>query len=256
MNKKAPLFIMTAAAILLTACMRSGTTAGGQTGGNVPEPSAVVSEDTKNDLTDSASLPEDTKEAEPMVITKAIKFNKGTVKNSVQGMSVWQGKLFQLYHTGDCNVFDLDSGSPDPIATFRLGSASDGNHANNCNFSTVHYNGNPIPLLYVVDGNSGDVMKCSVENIVEKDGKYTSERIQTLHLDQSGFAAAGYMPYWGWPSWIVGTDGEYIWLHGARYRTNRSMDAYYDENRYIITKFRLPSPDKKLVVLTVADVVE
>ena len=88
MNKKAPLFIMTAAAILLTACMRSGTTAGGQTGGNVPEPSAVVSEDTKNDLTDSASLPEDTKEAEPMVITKAIKFNKGTVKNSVQGMSV------------------------------------------------------------------------------------------------------------------------------------------------------------------------
>lgn len=256
MNKKAPLFIMTAAAILLTACMRSGTTAGGQTGGNVPEPSAVVSEDTKNDLTDSASLPEDTKEAEPMVITKAIKFNKGTVKNSVQGISVWQGKLFQLYHTGDCNVFDLDSGSPDPIATFRLGSASDGNHANNCNFSTVHYNGNPIPLLYVVDGNSGDVMKCSVENIVEKDGKYTSERIQTLHLDQSGFAAAGYMPYWGWPSWIVGTDGEYIWLHGARYRTNRSMDAYYDENRYIITKFRLPSPDKKLVVLTVADVVE
>lgn len=245
------------AAAFLTAC-GNDTSGGGQTSGPTPATSfvATTQEDTKKDLTDSASLPEDTKEAQPMVITKAIKFSKGTVKNSVQGMSVWQGKLFQLYHTGDCNVFDLNSDRSDPIATFRLGSASDGNHANNCNFSTVHYNGNPIPLLYVVDGNSGNVMKCSVENIVEKDGKYTSECIQTLHLDQSGFATAGYMPYWGWPSWLVGTDGEYIWLHGARYRTNRSMDAYYDENRYIITKFRLPSTDKKLVVLTADDIVE
>jgi len=196
------------AAAFLTAC-GNDTSGGGQTAGPAPATSfaATTQEDTKKDLTDSASLPEDTKEAQPMVITKAIKFSKGTVKNSVQGMSVWQGKLFQLYHTGDCNVFDLDSDKSDPIATFRLGSASDGNHANNCNFSTVHYNGNPIPLLYVVDGNSGDVMKCSVENIVEKDGKYTSECIQTLHLDQSGFAAAEYMPYWGWPSWLVGTDG-------------------------------------------------
>ena len=191
-----------------------------------------------------------------MVITKIIKFSKGTVKNSVQGMSVWQDRLFQLYHTGDCNVYDLATGSPEPIATFRLGSASTANHANSCNFSTLHYRGNPIPLLYVVDGNSGNVMKCSIENITEKDGVYTSECIGTIELDQSGFERAGYMPYWGWPSWLVGTDGEHIWLHGARYRTNRSMDAYYAENRYIITKFRLPSTDERHVTLTADDVVE
>ena len=258
MNKKITACVLIAVTIFLTACGHGGADVGGQTDVHTPASSApdTPREETENDLTDSTSLPEDTKEAEAMVITKAIKFNKGTVKNSVQGMSVWHGKLFQLYHTGDCNVFDLEAGIAEPIATFRLGSASDGNHANNCNFGTIHYNGNPIPLLYVVDGNSGNVMKCSVENIVEKDGTYTSECIQTIHLDQSGFAAAGYMPYWGWPSWLVGTDGEHIWLHGARYRTNRSMDAYYDDNRYIITKFRLPSPDKKLAVLTADDVVE
>ena len=252
-------FVLSAVALILalTAC-RAAPTDDVQTTAGTPGTSAapITQEETNDPQTDSQTLPPGTQEAEPMEITKVIRFNKGTVKNSVQGMSVWQGKLFQLYHTGDCNVFDLGSGNSDPIATFRIGSASDGNHANNCNFSTVHYNGNPIPLLYVVDGNSGNVMKCSVENITEKNGVYSSECIQTLTLDQSGFGAAGFMPYWGWPSWLVGSDGEYIWLHGARYRTNRSMDHLYDENRYIITKFRLPPTDKKTVVLTAADVIE
>ena len=96
-----------------------------------------------------------------MVITKIIKFSKGTVKNSVQGMSVWQDRLFQLYHTGDCNVYDLATGSSEPIATFRLGSASDSNHANSCNFSTIHYRGNPIPLLWALS-LSGQSKKVSL----------------------------------------------------------------------------------------------
>ena len=196
------------------------------------------------------------KENRELTIEKVIQFDKGSVTRSVQGMSIYDGKLFQLYHTGLCNVYDLASGSQYPIASFALGSLSEQNHANSCNFSSVHYRGNPIPLLYVVDGNSGDVMKCSVENITVKNGVYSSEKIQELHLNQSGFEKAGYMTYWGWPAWLVSSDGEYLWLHGARYRTNGSMDEYYSDNRYIITKFRLPSTDKAVVVLTSADVVE
>lgn len=206
--------------------------------------------------TDSETTITDEKEKEKLKIEKLIQFKKGNVTRSVQGMSIYGGKLFQLYHTGLCNVYDLESGNSEPIASFALASASADNHANNCNFSNVFYKGNNIPLLYVVDGNSGDVMKCSVENITENDGVYSSEKVQEINLDQSGFEAAGYMKYWGWPSWLVSTDGEYLWLHGARFRTNGSMDAYYNENRYIITKFRLPSADHPSVVLTADNVVD
>ena len=111
MNKKITACVLIAVTVFLTACGHGGADVGGQTDVHTPASSATdtTREETKNDLTDSTSLSEDTKKTEAMVITKAIKFNKGTVKNSVQGMSVWQGKLFQLYHTGDCNVFDLEA---------------------------------------------------------------------------------------------------------------------------------------------------
>ncbi len=202
-----------------------------------------------------------------MNIEKIITFDKGEmkvpvqgskklIKRSVQGMTIRDGKLFQLYHSGMCNVFDLASGNPDPIATFPLGSMSEHNHANNCNFSHRHLNGNPMPLLYVVDGNSGEVIRCSVENITEENGTYSSEKVQELNLDQSGFEKAGYMPYWGWPSWLVDGKSDFIWIIGARYRTNGSMQEFYNENRYIITKFKLPPTEAGDVVLTADDVVD
>lgn len=259
MKKKVHAGLLVATVLLLSACNPESTT---------PTPTECptdrvsettilteTSETAGTTLAESETHPEE-KEKDKLKIEKLIQFTKGSVTRSVQGMSIYDGKLFQLYHTGLCNVFDLDGGKTEPIASFPLGSMSENNHANNCNFSNVFYKGNNIPLLYVVDGNSGDVMKCSVENITEKNGVYSSEKIQEINLDQSGFEAAGYMPYWGWPSWLVSPDGEYIWLHGARFRTNGSMDAYYKDNRYIITKFRLPSPDKASVVLTADDVVD
>lgn len=262
MKKKRLALCLVAAALLLSACSHGGKDLPDERASQPAEsptidlPTGSQAPPTDAPTESGTTAAEEEKEKEKLKIEKLIQFTKGSVTRSVQGMSIYGGKLFQLYHTGLCNVFDLESGNEEPIVSFPLGSVSENNHANNCNFSNVFYKGNSIPLLYVVDGNSGDVMKCSVENITEKDGVYSSEKIQEINLDQSGFEAAGYMPYWGWPSWLASPDSEYIWLHGARFRTNGSMDAYYKDNRYIITKFRLPSPDKASVVLTADDVVD
>ena len=185
--------------------------------------------------------------------------SKGTVTTQWQGMSIYSDKLYTCFHGGYINVYDLTSNNStlSPIDEFQLGSfdASD-NHANCMNFSNTFYSGNTIPLAYVTIGNSGPVMKCSVENIVESGGSYTATALQTITLDQSGFTDADLMEYWGWPSWIPDPDGEYLYVFGARYRTNGSMNAYYDQNKYIVTKFRLPDLSDATVTLGAADVLE
>ena len=63
---------------------------------------------------------------------------------SAQGMAILNDLAFQLFHTGQCAVFDLKSGNSHPLAFFPLGSANTGepneayiNHSNQCMFSDV-----------------------------------------------------------------------------------------------------------------------
>lgn len=179
----------------------------------------------------------------------------------VQGMFIFDGKLFQLQHKGILNVYDFINKSSTPLASCNLGSYSaTDNHANCCNFSNKYYDNNIIPLLYVTGGNSANVMECDVENIIltEDNGSYTvtSELIQKITLDQSGFESAGYVPYWGWSCWITSPDNKYLYYFGAKYRTNGSMREYDDDNRYIVTKFHYPNLSDSEVTLTADDVLE
>ena len=74
--------------------------------------------------------------------------------HSSQGMAVWEDYAFQLYHTGQCAIYDLKSRDSRPLTCFPLGSANEGNpspaftnHANQCMFSNVHRDGNPVVMM-------------------------------------------------------------------------------------------------------------
>ena len=181
---------------------------------------------------------------------------------SAQGMAIWGDWAFQLFHTGQCTVFDLKSGDPKPLAIFPLGSANTGvptkdytNHSNQCMFSDVHVNGNPLPLLYVTAGcgigadEDGYFYRCAVEDIrlqFDADGHITggsAECLQTISYKDGPMEGLPYTkPCWGCPAWFVDNRQKAIYMFSARYRTTPAYKDYYAVNEYIITRFPLPDP--------------
>ncbi len=181
---------------------------------------------------------------------------------SAQGMAIWGDWAFQLFHTGQCAVFDLKSGSQKPLAVFPLGSANAGdptyeytNHANQCMFSDVHRGGNPLPLLYVTTGygigadDDGFFYRCAVEDIrlqYDDAGRVNggcSEWIQTISYKDGPMDALPYQPpCWGCPAWLVDNRQKALYMFSARYRTTPAFKEYYAVNEYIITRFPLPDP--------------
>ena len=181
---------------------------------------------------------------------------------SAQGMAVWGDFAFQLFHTGQCAVFDLKSGDPEPLCTFPLGSFNEGtpadeytNHANQCMFSAVHRNGNPLPLLYVTIGRGigadadGYHYRCAVEDIrleYDADGRPvggSAEWIQTISYRDGDMAGLPWkQPCWGCPAWFVDNERQAVYMFSCRYRTTPAFREYYAVNEYIITRFPLPDP--------------
>ncbi|MBQ8231778.1 MAG: hypothetical protein IJZ34_07625 [Lachnospiraceae bacterium] len=204
--------------------------------------------------------------------TLYMKFEK--VLPSAQGMSIWNDRAFILYDTGGCGVYDLTSRNPQAIASFQLGSYNPGvpskdykNHANSCMFSNIHIDGNPIPLLYVTIGSGigkdedGFYYRCAVENItcdVLPDGKevYHSKVLQVITYQPDGIEDVPFeAPCWGCPSFLIDSEGGYLYIFSARYRTTRGNVPDGENNRYIITKFQLPEVDKD-VQLTPKDILD
>ena len=178
---------------------------------------------------------------------------------NVQGMDIYGDWAFVLHDTGVCAVYDLITRSPNPLSVFPLGSYNSGkptrdylNHANSCMFGAVHWEDNPIPLLYVTVGAGigtdadGYFYRCSVENIMKRDdGSYLSETVQTICFRPEGDLPAGVeAPCWGAPCFLVDNDAHMLYLFSARYRTKRGCVPQGQENAFIITKFHLPDPEK------------
>ena len=150
-----------------------------------------------------------------------MKFDK--ILPSAQGMAIWGDFAFQLFHTGQCAVFDLKSGDPEPLCTFPLGSFNEGtpadeytNHANQCMFSNVHRDGNPVPLLYVTIGHGtgadedGYYYRCAVEDLhleYGPDGRVIGGRSECLQIISYKDGPLEGMPWikpcWGCPAWFV-----------------------------------------------------
>ncbi len=188
-------------------------------------------------------------------------------RRSVQGFAVYEGRGFVLFHTGICAVYDLVTRDKKPLSVFQLGSYNDGtpdgrytNHANDAMFGDT-MPGEPFPLLYVTAGNSGDsdergyVAYCAVEQIREKNGHYSSKTVQRIYYKNDDIEKTAYeTPGWGWPASLVDTDGGWFYLFSARQRTKKEFSR--EDNRYIVTKFRLPDPASGDVTLFPRDIVE
>lgn len=175
---------------------------------------------------------------------------------NVQGMDIYGDWAFVLHDTGVCAVYDLITRSPNPLSVFPLGSYNSGkptrdylNHANSCMFGAVHWEDNPIPLLYVTVGagigcdEDGYFYRCAVENIQQReDGSFFAQTIQTICYKPEGQLPPGIVqPCWGSPCFLVDNDNGYFYLFSARYRTKRGCVPEGKENAYILTKLPLPN---------------
>lgn len=195
---------------------------------------------------------------------------------SAQGMAIWGQRAYILYDSGFCAVYDLEKKTAVPLDFFPLGSQNDGeptkdyrNHANSCMFSDVHWQGNPIPLLYVTAGSGvgqdadGFFYRCAVENIIlrrDPEGKerYQAETIQTITYQPQGIEQTEFQaPCWGCPSFLLDPGEGRLYIFSAKYRTKRGCVPEGEKNRYIVTAFPLPDPALGgLVRLTPADILD
>ena len=193
-----------------------------------------------------------------------------------QGMDIFGERMFILHDTGFCAVHDLQTRKPEPLCVFPLASYNEGtptrdylNHANHCMFTTVHHEGNPLPLLYVTIGtgigtdDDGYFYRCAVENVTctkDAEGReqYQSELLQTITYKPDGIEQTKFMqPCWGCPAFFVDTEKKLLYIFSAKYRTKRGMTPEGEINTYIITTFRLPElSEGAMVRLTPADIID
>ena len=179
---------------------------------------------------------------------------------AAQGMGVWEDRAYVLYDTGACAVYDLVTRDAKPLDVFKLGSYREPeyqgdpyhNHANDCMFSKTHFEGNPIPLLYVTIGTGigtdedGYFYRIKVENItstVDEAGNesYRGKVLQTVVVRPEGDPERGFRdPGWGCPCHVLDAEGGFIYTVSARYRTTRGSLPEGKTNALIITKYPVP----------------
>lgn len=160
-----------------------------------------------------------------------------------QGMDICGDYIFCLEDGGYARVFDFRKPDRGPVGSFTLASARKDNHANNASFGIETKKGASFPLLYVTVGKPGVEIdwKCFVESITRKGKKFTSELVQTLTLDPSGWEERGYASIFGAPSWMVDRVRGELWVFSARKRTVKKVTVNEWENQYVATRFRVPS---------------
>ncbi len=174
-----------------------------------------------------------------------------------QGMDIVKNKIFVLHDGGTCHVYDFKTKKV--ISSFDLASKRKGNHCNTGNFGIEKVKGASFPVMYISLGKPGDVDEfvCLVESFTECKGKYTSEIVQRIKMDQSQFEAKGLKPIWGCPNWVVDKERKHLWAFSAIKRTIRSVTGPFESNKYIAVKYRLPKlSEGKEIVLTANDVLD
>ncbi len=176
-----------------------------------------------------------------------------------QGMAIWGRYIFSLEDGGHVNVYDFKKANPIPLAGFELASSQKDNHANNAEFGIEKKAGASFPLMYVSIGKVGcDIeWNCYVESIKRRGKTFTSELVQTITLDISGFKEKGYEPIFGSPSWLVDRERKFLWVFSAHQRTVPWVTLKAEDNFYIAYKFRIPKlSEGPQVTLTVDDLLD
>ena len=176
-----------------------------------------------------------------------------------QGMEMYKRFIFSLEDGGHVNVYDFKKADGVPIAGFELASSGKDNHANNAEFGIEKKRGASFPLLYISNGKVGSDIEwtCFVESIKRCGKTFSSELVQTIKLDISGFAAKGYEPIFGAPSWLIDRERKALWVFSAHQRTTRAVTLRAEDNFYIAYQFRIPAlSEGPEVTLTVEDLVK
>ena len=180
-------------------------------------------------------------------------------KRPQQGMDISGRFLFSLEDGGHVNVYDCKKANPVPIGGFELASSCKDNHANNAEFGIEKKRGASFPLLYISNGKVGSDIEwtCFVESIKRCGKKFSSELVQTIKLDISGFAEKGYEPIFGAPSWLIDRERKALWVFSAHQRTTPAVTLRAEDNFYIAYQFRIPALSEGAeVILTVDDLVK
>jgi hypothetical protein len=190
-------------------------------------------------------------------------------EHSIQGMCITEGGLLiQGYDGGLCRIYDLNKTDDNaPVAEFRFGSAGKNNHANALSLGTILHDGEEIPRIYVTGGQpSNGMMECHVEVIRKDGGTYRAKRVQRISLasefawdmapSSSPRTNDGFVKIWGAPSWLVDEKSGALYIFSAIYRTLPKFSAHRQQNRYIVTKLRLPDVSEGDITLTRKDVIE
>ena len=167
-------------------------------------------------------------------------------KRPQQGMDISGRFLFSLEDGGHVNVYDFKKANPVPIGEFELASSCKDNHANNAEFG-------------ISNGKVGSDIEwtCFVESIKRCGKKFSSELVQTIKLDISGFAEKGYEPIFGAPSWLIDRERKALWVFSAHQRTTPAVTLRAEDNFYIAYQFRIPAlSEGSEVILTVDDLVK
>lgn len=184
---------------------------------------------------------------------------KETGGGAQQGLEIWGDCIFSFEDGGHVNVYNFRSASTKPVAGFDLASSRPDNHANNAEFGVETKSGASFPLLYVSNGKVGSEIEwtCFVESITKKGRKWSSELVQKINLDISGWKDCGFFTIFGAPSWLVDRERNELWVFSAVKRTVYSVTENAWENLYVATKFRIPSLSEGPVVnLGVNDILD
>jgi hypothetical protein len=159
-------------------------------------------------------------------------------KAAAQGMAIYRHFAFLLNNGGHCRIYNLKNERLE--AGFDLESARyENNHCNNASFGIEFPAGNKeFPAFYVAECYGE--RRCFVESITRNG----SQLIQVLKIE--GTANRSF-------DWVVDRKQKCVYAIG------RPSDAVVDSigtKIYRITKFPLPSLDRKEVVFTDADMLE
>ena len=167
-----------------------------------------------------------------------------------QGLEIYGRYIFSLEDGGHVNVYDFKKRNPVPVAGFELASSCKDNHANNAEFGIEKKRGASFPLMYISIGKVGSDIDwtCFVESITRRGKRFSSELVQTITLDISGFAEAGYEPIFGAPSWLIDRERKALWVFSAHQRTTPKVTLRADDNFYIAYRFRIPALSEGPVV--------
>lgn len=173
-----------------------------------------------------------------------------------QGLEMYKRYIFSLEDGGHVNVYDFKKADGKPVAGFELESSCPDNHANNAEFGVEKKRGASFPLMYISVGKPGSDLDwtCFVESITRRGKRFSSELVQTITLDVSGFAAKGYEPIFGAPSWLIDRERKALWVFSAHQRTTPNVTLRAEDNFYIAYRFRIPAlSEGAKITLTVDD---